>query len=360
MIQSCSMHLSPRKTILLVALISFAVGGIVTRQLLANRKHQDLEYWVHALHPEGPDTTTDQLRARQKAFLLEHQDVAIPYLIQDLHRQDSTVEALHRWAVSQGWGRFAGWLEVRKPSSAYRTEASVALRLLGTNSRPALPALWQCYSNATRLGWGPFYREMLSMAATLAVLDGTHHETVSILSQMTNSGRAMERIPGWVISAAFEPTHTSAVESLRRELQPDQESALPALTASQMIGDIGPPAAPLTPLVRAAIARTYLSWPLTGLAVASHRLWLADGDPQLALQVVRRAWSEFTQQLGANTPPKDAGPSTENARASIYELARRLGSIPEVARELRPLIDSMPASDKDRDAALRCLEPIPR
>ena len=354
------MHLTARQTTLLVALVSFAIGGIVTRQLLAKRKHQELEFWVHTHHWEGLDATADQFQARQKAFLLEHRDAALPYLIRELQRQDSTIEVVHRWMLSRGWGRFAGWLEPRKLSSIARSEAAGSLRLLGTNSQPALSALWQCYSNATSRGWGPYYREMLSMATTLAVLDGTHLETVSILSQMTNSSRAMERIPGWVIAASFGPNNTSAVESLRKELMPDPDSALPALTASQMIGDIGPPAAHLTPLVRTAIARTYLSWPLTGLAVASHRLWLADGDPQLALQVVRRAWSEFTQRLDADTPPKNAGPITEMDRASIYELARWLGSIPEVAQELRPLILSMPDADKDRETALRCLDPISR
>jgi hypothetical protein len=354
------MPLNARQTTLLVALTSFAIGAIVTRQLASGRRHQDLDFWVHEHRREGLNSTPDRLRARQKAFLLDHRDEAIPYLLRDLHRQDSAIELFHRWMLSRGWGRFAGWFQPIKSSSEYRNEAAVSLRLLGAHGRPAIPALWQCYSNATRLGWGPYHLEMMSMATTLAVLDGTNQETVSVLSQMTNSSRAMERIPGWVIAASFGPTHGWAVDSLRKELMPDQESALPALTASQWIGDIGPPAAHLTPLVRSAIARTYLSWPLTGLAVAAHRLWLADGDPQLALQVVRRAWTEFTQQLDGHIPPKDAGPNTEYTRASLYELAWRLGSIPEVARELRPLIDSLPASDPDREAALRCLEAIPQ
>ncbi len=349
------MKLNRLRIAILLSAAALLVAAVVVQQRTQAQHRRYVDQWVHERSRVNRQATPEQNNERIRDALLKEETTVIPLLLEDLRRADSYTEFIWRWVQSNGLGRYVPWLRANNHADTYRIQATLSLRLLGTNGLPALPTLWESFDHITfRSGDA----ELTETALTLAMLAGQRSETVSRLGRLTNHGNPKIQLEGWVLTAALNPSNSIAREEVRRRLMPAEETPIPAFTTSYILGELGPPGASLAPMVRLAVAKTYLSWPVPGLARAAHSLWRADGNPDLALQVVHRVWQEFIQQLQPGEQPSDAGTITGNSRSTFYQIATVLGSIPEVAKEMRPLLMSMPTRDPERDVALRCLEPV--
>ena len=342
---------------LLLGAAALLMAWVVVQQRVRARQRRYVNQWVHERSRMDSNATREQNEARIRAALIREEKTVIPLLLEDIQRAEPYDEVIWRWLSSKGLGRYLQWLRRNETASPYRIEAIKALRLMGTNGLSALPTLWQHFDRSTA---GIYGAEINETALTLAVLAGHLPETASRLGQLTNDRHAELQLTGWILTAALIPSNSVAHEEIRWRLTPAEETPIPALDTSLVLGELGASGASVAPMVRAAIAKSYLSWPLFGLARVAHALWRADGNPDFALQSVHRAWQEFSRQLQPDEQPADAGPITDISRSTIYQMAKELGSIPEVAKEMRPLLMSMPTSDPEREVALKCLEPVGR
>lgn len=349
------MKLNRFRIAILVIAVAMLVTGVVVQQSIRKEQRRYVDQWVHERNRVNLQATPEQNNARIRDALLMKEATVIPLLLRDLRRADSSMEIFWQWVQSKGLDRYAPWLRVNDQAGTGRIEAALAFRLLGSHGLPAVPSLWENFDRSRSRGGD---RELIETAITLAVLAGDQPETESRLGCLTNHGHPKIQLEGWVLAAAMNPSNSIAREEVRRRLMPDEETPIPALNTSYVLGELGKTGASLAPMVRLAVAKTYLSWPVPGLARAAHSLWRADGNPDLALQVAHRVWQEFVQQLQPGQRPADAGPFTDDSRNGIYQVAMILGSIPEVAKEMCPLLMSMPAKDTNRAVALKCLEAL--
>lgn len=351
------MKLNRLRIAILLSAAALLVGGVVVQQRIRAQHRRYVDQWVHERSHVNLQETPEQNAARIRDALLKDESNVIPLLLEDLRRSDSYMEVIWRWVQSNGLGRYARWLRGDNQAGTYRIQAAMALRLLGTHALPALPTLWENFDRITsRSGDG----ELTETALTLAVLAGQRSETLSRLGRLTNHGNPKIQLEGWVFIAVLNPSNSIARDEVRQRLMPAEESPIPALNTSYILGELGASGASMAPMVRMAVAKTYFSWPVPGLARAAHSLWKADGNPDLALQVFHRVWQEFIQQMPPGEQPADAGPGTDNSRNTVYQVAMVLGSIPEVAKEMRPLLLSMPTRDPEREVAIRCLGTVGR
>jgi hypothetical protein len=89
---------------------------------------------------------------------------------------------------------------------------------------------------------------------------------------------------------------------------------------------------------------------MPALARFAHALWKAEGRADMAVQVFDRATNEIALATSEDRP------ELEN---SLIELATRLGSIPEFAARIKPVILASTNGPlfRARDEILGCLEP---
>lgn len=342
-----------RSKSLLVA--SLGIAAVVVLSLFALEKWtlQGKRKWLETVVATNRQLTPDQIRAQLQSTLLSNRDIVIPILMRDLRRQPTFFDAAGRWITANSFNLWR-WRPSREAEDV-RTRAASLLGQLGTNAEIASPQLWSNLHRA--LDRQPNGREARQIAMALILIHRNHPESLTELISLTNFQRI--ELIGTLLWTSVEPTNSLALKSLQRLLSLDPQMYSSLIETAEVLERLGPFAALAASDLKLALAKSYLDWPLSGLARMAHATWRADGNPDLALQVLRRSWLEFEQERKAANQETNRAEISSGALDGVYEVVRRLGSIPEVAREIRPLLTSLPPNSPGIREALKCLEPVP-
>lgn len=321
----------------------------------ANRHQRDYDQW-RSMGQASWDwqVTPEQRYAEFQQFFHDRREWIVPHLMDDLLQRDSFLDRFVR-TNKVGWLNFLVRRTLffggntRRSASVLREKARIALRYLGTNAEPAIPILLGESQIPTTGGENP-EAEAISTLTTLIILGQTPPAVIQTARLLTNSVRIANQVGSLVVLVAASPTDSIPRETLRQVLLTTNLPVIRCIPALAVMENLGPLAAPAAPILKAAVAKSYLDWPLTALNRAAHAIWAANGDAELAVQAAERTWAEYDQN-------RASGLDTDSLNA-VSGTLQTLGSIPEVAEKMLPRILTLPEGPV-RAQALKFLEPIP-